>query len=204
MRIILNSNVTRGDLFLFCLLTALVSIFDPRTAFGNDTGWHFPATDSTGAGSTWQDPSEVLICDEACAYQMGLVATDTLYGINCGFNIPANSVIDSLWYKYAGYGSSDGAEARIQVGIIAGANRGYFFQSQLASIIQSDSARLINIDPAAINAAAVNSSAFGLYAITAGDEYLTDTYLDCMAIRIFFHEAGMRPRRQRLTRMEEE
>ncbi len=199
----MNSNVTKRCLFLYCLLTVLFSTLVPRAASGTDTGWHYPARDSTGPGSTWLDPSEVLTCDETCAYQMGLVPTDTIFGINCGFDIPANSVIDSIWYKYTGYGSSDGAEALIQIGIICGANRGYFYQSHLTSTIQSDSASLTSFDPAVINAPSVNSGAFGLYAVTAGDDYLTDTYLDCMAVRIFYHLTQMSPRRQRLIKMED-
>jgi hypothetical protein len=193
-----------GKAIRICLLTLLFTVAIAPMIFGFDTGWHYPQNDSVASGSYWQNPAYVLTCNSIDAYYMGLNTGDTLFTSNYGFSLPINMIIDSLWYKYRGAGSGDGDAAIVQISFIAGANRGIGSQFILSSVYRTDSAHVITFDRNVINISNVNSLSFGLYAITAGDELLTDTYVDCLGIKVFYHEPTSSPRRQRIIKMEDE
>jgi hypothetical protein len=191
-------------LIRICLLTLLFTTVLTPIIFGSDTGWHYPQDYSVASGSYWQNPVYVLTCNSIDAYYMGLNTGDTLFTFNYGFSLPINVIIDSLWYKYRGAGSGDGDAAIVQISFIVGANRDIGSQFILSSVYRTDSAHVITFDRNVISNSNVNSTSFGLYVITAGDELLTDTYIDCVAIKIFYHEPTSSPRRQRIIKMEDE
>ncbi|HBC45897.1 MAG TPA: hypothetical protein DEO84_10850 [candidate division Zixibacteria bacterium] len=187
-----------------CLLTLLFTATSTPMIFGSDTGWHYPQSYSVSGNSRWENPANILTCNSANAYQMGLDIEDTLSTSNYGFSLPAGAIIDSLWSRYTGNGSTDGEEVVIRIGYIAGSDRSAGSPFYLSSVARSDSAHLINFDPGIINVTCVNSTAFGLFAVTMGDEWLTDTYLDCLAIKVFYRGQISSPRRQRIIKMEDE
>jgi hypothetical protein len=187
-----------------CLLALLFLAVFTHAAWAIDSGWHYPQNDSVVSGSYWQNPIYVLTCNSLDAYYMGLNTSDTLFTSNYGFSLTAGAIIDSLWYKYRGAGSGDGEESFIQVGFIAGSNRNYGSQFELLTVYKTDSTHLITFDHNVINVSQVNSASFGLYAITAGDELLTDTYIDCLAIKVFYHEQTSSSRRRRIINMEDD
>lgn len=184
-------------------LVLFFSILISPLAIGSDTGWHLPQNDSIAPGSSWVNRNNVLTCNGSNAYYMGLNTEDTLFTSNYGFSLPSNAIIDSLWYRYSGFGAGDGEEFIIRIGFIAGPNRGYGSVFYLSGDARADSAHLVNFDHGIINITAANLSSFGLYAVTNGDEFLTDTNLDCVAIKIFYHELSASSRRQKTINMED-
>ncbi len=192
-----DSFPSRVCFLVIILMAALVS-----TAFGASTGWHYPQSDSVASGSGWEYPNYVQTCNGSSAYYMGLNVDDSLFTSNYGFSLPSDAIIDSLWYKFTGAGSSEGDYAILEIGFIAGSNRGAWHEFLLSGVAGADSARFLNFDPIVITISGANSTAFGLYAVTSWDEWLTDTYIDCMAIKIFYHESALLVRRQRMIRME--
>jgi hypothetical protein len=192
-----DSLLSRICFLVTIFITGLASM-----ASGASTSWHFPQNDSVASGSAWVYPNNILTCNTASAYYMGLNIDDTLFSSNYGFSMPSAAIIDSLWYKFTGAGSSDGDYAILKIGFIAGSNRGAWHEFLLSAVNEADSARLLNFDPDIVTVSCANSTAFGLYAVTSWDEWLTDTYIDCMAIKIFYHESASTLRRQRIIRME--
>jgi hypothetical protein len=198
----MNCIIKSAKAYCVWILFVLTTFLLTPLSFASVTVWHYPQSDSIAAGSSWENPNNALTCNSVSAYYMGLDTNDSLFTSNYGFSLPTGVIIDSLWYKYTGLGSGDGEEATIRIGFIAGSNRDAGASFYLTSMARADSARLLNFDPNIITVSCANSAAFGLYVVTSGDEYLTDTYIDCLAIKIFYHESTSSLRRQRIIRME--